>query len=609
MVKSIVSKYNDLRIGQKLILIFLMISVVPIVILQVYHFASVSNNMRNQVDEIIYNDLIQISERTNLSIENYTNLLYQIYVDEEIIDEISVLTNGTETRKARARSQIREKLQQYTSILEGVRAVCIVCQNGEAVTYDFATDSSVWNIWNRFSDMRISPPYMDAEGEAGMVITPTMKFEDNGVNKYYFHISKRMYNFDQLEKGSIATAILTVDVDVLNSICNARDAHGTGINFIVSEDNKIISYPGNESIAVDTGDNLEEFVRNSGYLTSSKGIGVNTYNDASTGWTFVNAYDMDEMMHELRHTEVIILVLSAVIILLVVTIIVYTTRNFNKSVGTIVEGMKTVQSGNLDKKITIISKDEFGTIADNFNLMTGRVKGLLEEVSSAKDRQRIAEIKALEAQINPHFLYNTLDSINWMAIEHGENDISKALSNLGLILRHSVSKTDEQTDIRTECDFLRRYLDLQEMRFEGAFRYELNIIPDVEHLYIHKLMIQPFVENAIIHGFEELEEGGILSINIDLSEDKEFLQISIADNGKGFPEDILKKMNDRMAIISDTENGNMGLGLHNAFSRLVMYYGEKAHWTINSVEGIGTEITLYIPYNECMEVGDEYSNS
>lgn len=599
-MRSIINKYNNLRIGQKLIIIFLLISIVPIILLQVYQFTSVRKTMTSQVDEIIYDDLVQISERTNLSIENYTNLLYQIYVDEDVIDEVMVLMNGTESRKAAARSEIREKLHRYTSVVEGVRAISLVCKNGEAVTYDFETDSSIFNIWQKFNDMRIAPPYLDAESKSGMVITPSMKFAESDGSSYYFHISKRMFNFDMLEKGSIATVIMTVDEDVLDNICNSSEAKTNGINFIIDKNGRVVSYPNKEYIATHVGDDIKTFVKNSGYLAETHTLGINEYLDESTGWTFINVYDADEMLKDVRKTELITVIISVVVIIVVILIIIYTTKTFNKSVKTIVEGMQTVQEGDLDKRIPVHSTDEFGVISKNFNVMTERVKELLHQISSAKDRQRHAELKALEAQINPHFLYNTLDSINWMAIEHGENEISQALSNLGLILRHSVSKVEEKTPIKQECDFLKRYLDLQEIRYEGAFRYELNIDPEVKNIVIHKLLIQPFVENAIIHGFEGIEEGGLLSINIDLSFDKSFLQISIADNGNGFEEDLLNKMNDRQAVIDSDDIEGVGLGLRNAFSRLVMYYGDLAHWNINSVEKIGTEITLYIPMSECV---------
>ncbi|SOC11947.1 cache domain-containing sensor histidine kinase [Pseudobutyrivibrio ruminis] len=598
-MRNIIKKYNNLKIGQKLISIFLLISIIPIILLQVYQFTSVRKTMTSQVDEIIYDDLVQISERTNLSIENYTNLLYQIYVDEDLIDEVMVLMNGTESRKAAARSDIREKLHRYTSVVEGIRAISLVCKNGESVTYDFETDSSMFNIWQKFNDMRIAPPYLDAESKSGMVITPSMKFAENSGTSYYFHISKRMFNFDMLEKGSIATVIMTVDEDVLDSICNSSEANTNGINFIVDTNGRVVSYPDEKYIATQVGDDIKAFVKNSGYLSETHTLGVNEYIDESTGWTFINVYDADKMLKDVRKTELITIIISISVILVVILIIIYTTKTFNNSVNTIVEGMQTVQEGDLDKRINIHSTDEFGIIANNFNVMTERVKELMHQISSAKDRQRHAELKALEAQINPHFLYNTLDTINWMAIEHHENEISKALSNLGLILRHSISKVEDKTPLKQECDFLTRYLDLQELRYEGSFKYELIIDPEVKNIVIHKLLIQPFVENAIIHGFEGIEEGGLLSINIDLSYDKKYLQISIADNGNGFEEDLLVKMNDRQFVIETDDIEGVGLGLRNAFSRLVMYYGDLAHWNINSVEEIGTEITLYIPMSEC----------
>lgn len=596
---NLLGKYNDLNIGRKLVIIFILISIIPITVLQGFYFSIVRQQMTDQVDEIIYNDLIQISQRANLSIDNYTNILYQIYVDDGIINQIEMLTSDTDSKRVAAKSEIRNKLHQSTSVVQGVRCISLVCSNGESLTYDFTTDSSIFHLWSRFSDMRISPPYQDSVGKPGMVITPTMKFNDNGKPNYYLHISKRMFDFDHLDKGTIATIIMTIDEDVLDSICNTSDA-SAGVNFIVSKEGKVISFPDKAYIAANVGNDMESFVRETGVLNDCRKIGFNTYEDESTGWIFVNAYDRDEMLKEVSRIQNLTLLISLSILILVILVILYTTRTFNTSVQEILTGMKMVQEGNLDKQIAIKNKDEFGTIATNFNLMTTRVKELLSEVASAKDRQREAELKALEAQINPHFLYNTLDSINWMAIEKGENEISKAISNLGLILRHSVSKVDETTTVNVEKDFLLRYLELQTIRYEGAFSYDVKVLPETESLSIHKLLIQPFVENAIIHGFEGIEEGGLLVINIDLSENQEFLQISIADNGKGFPRELLEIINEREKVLDPEYKLEIGLGLQNAFTRLYMYYGEAAHWNINSVPQIGTEITLYIPRKECM---------
>ena len=254
--------------------------------------------------------------------------------------------------------------------------------------------------------------------------------------------------------------------------------------------------------------------------------------------------------------------------------------------------MQKVKKGNLDVVVPVQSFDEIGTITDNFNEMTVKVRELIQEVTEAEEHQKNAEIRALEAQINPHFLYNTLDSINWMAIEKEEYEISKMIRNLGVILRYSVNKSNQIVTVRELSDWLEKYISLQQMRFNDAFSYCLNIDKDTYDRTVYKLLLQPFVENAIIHGFKEMESGGFLQIDIMPAENGQGIVIIIEDNGKGMPQEMLKCYNDREEAIKDE---GKSIGLHNAFSRMNMYYGEKASWNVSSMEGMGTVITLRLP--------------
>ena len=254
--------------------------------------------------------------------------------------------------------------------------------------------------------------------------------------------------------------------------------------------------------------------------------------------------------------------------------------------------MQEVKNGNLDVVVPVQSFDEIGTITDNFNEMTVKVRELIREVTEAEENQKNAEIRALEAQINPHFLYNTLDSINWMAIEKEEYEISKMIRNLGVILRYSVNKSNQIVTIRELADWLEKYISLQQMRFNDAFSYCLNIEEETYNKKVYKLLLQPFVENAIIHGFKEMESGGLLQIDIMPAQHDQGIVIIIEDNGKGMPQEMLKCYNNREEAIKDE---GKSIGLHNAFSRMNMYYGEKASWNVSSMEGMGTVITLRLP--------------
>ncbi len=592
MLRKLLARYNSWKLGHKLLAAFVLVSIVPILFVQIVAFQMNRNQMTAKIDELMVNNLTQIAERVDLSLQIYMNLLYQIYRDEQVIDNILKLEDDANSRKAVAYNQVVDCLKQYQNNETGIRCLTVVCPDGAAVVYDFQTDSSLNNVWQGCSDLRQSPPYQDAVGESGMVVTDTMRFEGDRHGRY-FHISKRMFDFDHLDRGCIATVIMTIDETVLGDICGSREMEGQSINFIINGERKVIAYPDADFSGITMNPDLDiaGFVRVSGFLRKRSMI-INQYEDPVTGWIFCNAYDKEYMLQEVTGTQQIQVMVTVLVLLFASALILYTVHTMDVSVRSVVFGMREVKKGNLDVVVPVRSFDEIGTIADNFNDMTVKVRELIEEVSGAKERQKNAEIQALEAQINPHFLYNTLDSINWMAIEKGEFEISKMLRNLGVILRYSVNKSNQTVTIRELSDWLGKYISLQQMRFDNAFSYESNIDERVYEVRVYKLLLQPFVENAILHGFREMESGGLLRIDISFSKDGRGITVIIEDNGKGMPAEILADYNDRERAVHDD---GRGIGLHNAFARISMYYGEEASWNVSSIPGMGTVITLRLP--------------
>lgn len=166
------------------------------------------------------------------------------------------------------------------------------------------------------------------------------------------------------------------------------------------------------------------------------------------------------------------------------------------------------------------------------------------------------------------------------------------LRNLGVILRYSVNKSNKLVTVAEMADWLDKYISLQQMRFNNAFICEVHVQKAAEPVKLHKLLIQPFVENAIVHGFKGIENGGILRVDIMLSEKEDELDIIIEDNGKGMPHEIAEQFNDPVTAVQDD---GRSIGLNNAFARMRMYYGERVSWDVSSIPGIGTIITLKIP--------------
>lgn len=594
MWKKLLNRYNNSKFRTKLLLIFGLSAILPVAAILLVSFILNTRNMTDKVDELMVTNLTQIAERVNLNLELYTNMVYQLYQDEKIAENMKTLMEGQEG-SAIAYHEIYNSLKQYNTVEAEVRCISIIGADGSSVVYDFETASSVDNLWRNYKDLRQIPPCREAEEQSGMVITPTMTFKERNKTTHCFHISKRVFDLNNLDQGSIATIVMSIDANVLNTICNVSGSgeQESGINFITTENDTVISYPDEDFSGMRKNPELSvaDFVKISGRL-KEKNTAVNRYEDPVTGWIFYNVYDQDSILADVVKSQKIYMVIGLLALAFATFSLLCLIRQINQSIGCVVKGIKEVKEGNLNTHVFVPQQDEIGEIAENFNDMTVKVRELIDEVTQATDKQKNAEIRALEAQINPHFLYNTLDSINWMAIEHGEYEISKMLRNLGVILRYSVNKSNSIVTVGELADWLDKYISLHQMRFDGVFRYQLHVDERVKRKRIHKLLLQPFVENAILHGFKEMEGGGVLCVDLSCSEEEDMICVIIEDNGKGMPSEKLEQYNNPKTAAADD---GRSIGLHNAFSRMRMYYGERASWHVNSIEGMGTVVTLKMP--------------
>lgn len=177
-------------------------------------------------------------------------------------------------------------------------------------------------------------------------------------------------------------------------------------------------------------------------------------------------------------------------------------------------------------------------------------------------------------------------------MEKEEYEISRMVRNLGVILRYSVDKSNKMATVAEMADWLEKYVSLQQMRFNNSFICEIHVQPEAKLMRIHKLLLQPFVENAITHGFKEIEHGGILRVDVLLSENEDELDIIIEDNGKGMTREAVEKYNNPSV---EWQEAARSIGLPNAFSRMRMYYGSRASWNVSSIAEVGTVITLKVP--------------
>ncbi len=248
--------------------------------------------------------------------------------------------------------------------------------------------------------------------------------------------------------------------------------------------------------------------------------------------------------------------------------------------------MSRISAGDLDTVIDITREDEFGRLGEDFNRMTARYKENLETSVSRQRELDETQVRMMQAQLNPHFLYNTLDSIKWMGVTNHMPEIARMSADLGALLRASISG-DEFITLEQELELIERYLEIQYIRFEDRFTCEIDVPWELQQCMIPKLCLQPIVENAIIHGVADLQEG---YIKVTGSRDGGDLVLCVADNGVGFPEEIMEQ------ILHPTDmHPQRHLGLFNVNRILRLNYGEGSGISVQSEPGQGSRVLLRLP--------------
>jgi len=366
-----------------------------------------------------------------------------------------------------------------------------------------------------------------------------------------------------------------------------------------------------EAVRAKRMDNADEYMaryaeanRISKYIrTYADRLNLNILNSNTTQYL-----DMSEHLNKLR-TANFVLIIS--VILLNVLVLAYLTYNMTKPIIALANSAAEMSRGNFDAEdVEVISQDELSIMANAFNEMKHSIKNYIRELHNKADteskllEQQIenlrmqslladAEMKALQMQINPHFLFNTLNAGLQLAMMEGAEKTSAFLDNMSKIFRYNVKSLDRKVMLRDELDTLKAYEALFSVRFGDIIQFSYNIDPSLLELEVPPLIIQPLVENATIHGLGNLERGG--NIAISLYKEGNMARISVKDNGAGMNEETKKRILEGLCTENEMAGHMTGIGLHNVVQRLKLFFCHEDVIEVYSEPGRGTEIVLKIP--------------
>ncbi|QMV43187.1 sensor histidine kinase [Cohnella cholangitidis] len=322
----------------------------------------------------------------------------------------------------------------------------------------------------------------------------------------------------------------------------------------------------------------------------------------ATGWKIVGSAPLEEIVEDANRIRQLIIVSVVLSIVFTITLYFFITSRLTRPIQLLKSKMRQAASGYLDAKVKPSGQDEIADLGTSFNTMIEKIKMLLEQSIREQEHIQKAELRTLQAQINPHFLYNTLDSIVWMA-EAGKNEqVIQLVQALSRFFRISLNKGRDWISIKIELDHVQNYLIIQKMRYRDILDYEVNVSPELQVYPILKMTLQPLVENALYHGIKNKRGKGLIRIGAYVDQVQDIV-LFVEDNGIGMNSERLDAVRAQLdqpremlpdeADIEDGKNG--GFGLQNVHQRLRLYFGERYGLRIDSEEHKGTCIYVRIP--------------
>ncbi len=583
-IKSFLSMKRTIQVD--LMLAFILIAIVPVTLVNQFYY----NNTRNFIEEKIKNYNNEIVKQTGRQVDT---LVSQIGIVEEQLT--SNFTSAEIYKYYGAVSPadrvfMAKKTEDYLKSVRRsympIKDIYILFDDGNFYSSNTVVNRDIllgdeWMMRRMFS--------MTAEE----VIVPThaanySNVNDSNQSPEVVSFLKRIVVGDRTR----FTAIMQIDVDYveIKNLMEGMDLDKNALVYLEESQGTLI-YSSNKNSS-DTSSSLQIIDPNNPF-----GYYAVEYPIADVGWKIIVLIPEKSFYGQLNSASRnwIWITIAAVIFSLVASYVLSTS--ITGPIQKLVKNMKKAGEGNFNPVSTDSKNAEIKTLYNSFNLMVNRIDMLMTKVVEKETEKTTAQFKALEAQINPHFLYNTLETIRSIALQSRVGSIADMCKSLADMLRYSISRNTEFVTLGDELRHIRNYMNIQMQRFGDKIEIEYLVDEELFKYKIIKLILQPLVENAIFHGLETKRGKG--RILISAYKEADSIYINIVDDGLGVDPEKLEMLNAVFQGLVDLEHSdvgsNKGIGMFNVNSRVKLYYGSRYGLCISSVPGAETLIRVHIP--------------
>lgn len=462
-------------------------------------------------------------------------------------------------------------------------AASIVLNDQKIVSTDSTIDTTVNVLEQDWYKKAISQEQMLP------VLVPAHLQKVENVESWVISIAQEISSSDHRQIGVLR---LDIDYSTLANYLDHLELGENGFPFIMNDQHEFVYHP--EKIVYVS---EEEMNRMKPYIEISDGYTNNGQQYVfqtkipDTMWTLIGVSSLQGLQKIEHQTFFTFLIFGLISLVVCVIAVLFLIRYWIKPIQDLQQAIFQIRNGKNHLRVKEHGAVEIKSLTNQFNKMLDANDHLMNEIKENEQSIRQYELQALSSQINPHFLYNTLDTIVWMAEFNHSQKVVDVTKSLARYFRLALNHGNEEISLHDELDHVRQYLFIQKQRYADKLNYDIDETVDCQLFIVPKLIIQPIVENAIYHGIKEVSRNGLIQITV--SEDSSFMIVEIYDNGAGFEQN---------ADLPDKPYHKTGsIGLKNVDQRLRLYFGFEYHMKIESKKGEFTKITLYLPKNRSLK--------
>lgn len=568
---------------------FSFLFIFTIIIIAFFSYRLIEDLVRKNSQEYVNKLIEQVNNNIDAYISYMENVSSMLLYNSDIQHYFS--NNIDKENKEKYKIKIIDLLNSIKKTREDIISIILFGYNGEIII------DNMDNQINPFIDYKEQSWYKSAQNFDGKASLSSSHVQNIIKDKYRWvvSLSRELKRIDSTEK--IGILLVDLNFNIINNMCKNINLGKRGYIFIINKEGDIVFHPQQQLIYSNLKREMisEVILTNKKVFTTNESPNNRIYNistSSKSGWKIIGVTYVDELVGNKKAIQIYFTLLGIGCLITTILFSIFISRRISKPIKYLSYSMQRVENGNFDIEVNINSSDEIGELSMDFNIMIKKIKELMRQNIQDQEQKRMSELKALQAQINPHFLYNTLDSIIWMAEAKKHEEVVEMTSALANLFRLSISKGEQIIPIKNEIEHIKNYLIIQKMRYKDKLDFKIDVDEKIMEYKILKILLQPLVENSIYHGIKNKTGMSLIQIYGEKIENK--ILLKVIDDGVGMNKYQIKNIFKK----SKSYNSKSGVGVRNVNERIKLYFGNNYGITFVSKIGIGTTAKIWLPILE-----------